>query len=182
MSKPDYPRPEASEYAPYYGRYIAQAPEGDLLAVLERQGADTQRLLADLPDSRGSFAYAPGKWTLKEVLGHIADAERVFAYRALRFARGDVTPLPGFDEQTWTPNSGAGSRTVADLAEELRAVRAASLALLRHLPAEAPQRRGIASGWEISVRALAWIIAGHERHHLTILRERYLAAGVGGMG
>ena len=177
MTKPSYERPETSEYAPFYAGYIAQVPEGDLLDLLERQGEETTRLLAGLPASRGDFAYAPGKWTLKEVLGHIADAERVFAYRALRFARGDVTPLASFDEQAWTPDSGARSRTVADLGEELRAVRAATLALLRHLPAEAPTRRGTASGREISVRALAWIIAGHERHHLRILRERYLAAG-----
>ena len=177
MTTPHYDRPEASEYAPFYAAYIAGVPEGDLVEMLERQSEETAALLAALPDSQGDFAYAPGKWTLKEVLGHMADAERVFAYRALRFARGDATPLASFDEQAWTPNSGARSRTVADLAEELRAVRGATLALLRHLPADAPTRWGTASGKEITVRAMAWIIAGHERHHLRILRERYLTAG-----
>jgi uncharacterized damage-inducible protein DinB len=177
MTKPSYGRPEASEYAPFYAGYIAQVPDGDLLQLLERQGQETAALLTGLQDSRGDFAYAPGKWTLKEVLGHLADAERVFAYRALRFARGDATPLASFDEQAWTPNSGARSRSLTDLAEELRVVRAATLALLRHLPEDAPTRWGTASGKEITVRALAWIIAGHERHHLRILRERYLAVG-----
>jgi uncharacterized damage-inducible protein DinB len=181
MTTPRFDRPDESEYAPFYAGYIALVPPGaELLELLEQQGAETAELLARLPDSRGDFAYAPGKWTLKEVLGHIADAERVFAYRALRFARGDTTPLASFNEQAWTPNSGAASRSVADLAGELRAVRAATLALLRHLPAEAPTRRGTASGKEVSVRALAWIIAGHERHHLGILRERYLAPAVSG--
>jgi hypothetical protein len=170
---PHFDRPEASEYAPFYAAYIAAVPDGELLELLERQHQETAGVLDGLPESRGDFAYAPGKWTVKEVLGHVADAERVFAYRALRFARGDATPLPAFDEKVWVPHSGARARTVADLLEELRAVRGATLALLRHLPADAPTRRGTASSREITVRALAWIIAGHERHHLRILRERY---------
>jgi hypothetical protein len=174
MTAPRYDRPEPAEFAPFYAAYIAGVPDGDVLAVLEEQGRSTRATLTGLPEARGDFAYAPGKWTLKEVLGHIADAERVFCYRALTFARGDSTPLPGFDEQAWTPASGARARTVADLLDELAAVRSATLALLRHLPADAPRRRGTANGWEISVRALTWIIAGHERHHLGILRERYL--------
>jgi hypothetical protein len=171
---PSYDRPDPSEYAPYYAGYIAAVPDGELLGTLERQLEDTTGSLAGLPESRGNFAYAPGKWSIKEVLCHVADAERVFAYRVLRFARGDVTPLASFDENVWAPHSGARDRTLADLIEELRAVRAATLALLRHLPPEAPLRRGTASGKDISVRALAWIITGHERHHLRILRERYL--------
>ena len=133
-------------------------------------------MFAGLTEAHGDFAYAPGKWTIKEVLGHMGDAERVFAYRALTFARGESVPLPGFDEQAWTPASGARDRTVADLVDELAAVRRATLALLSHLPSTAPLCRGIANGREISVRALAWIIAGHERHHLRILRERYLSS------
>jgi len=170
-----YDRPEPTEFDPFYAGYIAGVPDGDLLATLEQQGRDTRATFAGLADARGDFAYAPGKWTVKEVLGHVADGERVFAYRALSFARGESAPLPGFDEQAWTPASGARARTVADLLDELAAVRGATLALLRHLPSGAPLRRGIANGREISVRALAWIIAGHERHHLRILRERYLA-------
>jgi hypothetical protein len=172
---PRYDRPDPSEYAPDYAGYIAGVPDGDLLSTLERQLRESRAALAGLPEVRGDFAYAPGKWTVKEVLGHVADAERVFAYRALSFARGERAALPGFDEKAWTPASGAATRTVRDLLEELGAVRASTLALLRHLPAEAPLRRGTANGREVTVRALAWIIAGHERHHLRVLRERYLA-------
>jgi hypothetical protein len=173
-SAPRYARPAPTEYAAFYAGYIAAVPEGDLLDTLERQLADTTAALASLPESRGSFAYAPGKWSIKQVVGHVADAERVFAYRALRFARGDATPLAAFDENVWAPHAGTERRTLADLLDELRAVRAATLALFRHLPAEAPLRTGTASDREVSVRALAWIITGHERHHLRILRERYL--------
>lgn len=173
VAAPRYDRPDESEYAPFYAGYVALVPDGDLLQTLEEQLEETVGALKGLPESRGDFAYAPGKWTIKEVLAHLADAERVFSYRALRFARGDPTPLAAFDENLWGPNSGAGGRTLADLLEELRAVRGATLALLRHLPAEAPTRRGTASGREVTVRALAWIITGHERHHLRVLRERY---------
>ena len=174
MTAPRFFRPEASEYAPFYAGYVALVPDGDLLDTLKRQGDDTARMLGELPEARGNHAYAPDKWTLKEVVGHMADGERVFAYRALRFARGDATPLPGFEEQAWAPASGARERTLADLAAELRVVRSATLALLRGLPPGADLRRGVANDQEISVRALAWIIAGHERHHLKVLRERYL--------
>ncbi|HEY9383371.1 MAG TPA: DinB family protein [Gemmatimonadales bacterium] len=167
-------RPDATEYAPFYAGYVAGVPEGDVLDLLERALEETTRLLGAVPEARGDFAYAPGKWTLKEVVGHVVDAERVFSYRALRFARGDTTPLAAFDENAWAPNSGARARTLADLLGEYRAVRAATLALLHSLPAGADLRRGTASGREISVRALAWIIAGHERHHLRLIRERYL--------
>jgi hypothetical protein len=169
-----YDRPDAGEYGPFHAGYVALVPQGDVLELLERQLEESSALLQGVPESRGDFAYAPGKWTIKEVLCHLSDAERVFAYRALRFARGDATPLPGFDEQRWTPNSGASQRTLADLLEEFQAVRAATLALFRGLPPEAPTRHGVASEKETSVRALVWIIAGHERHHLKILRERYL--------
>jgi len=174
MSAPRYDRPDADEYLEYYGRYIARVPDGDLLGTLEQQNEDTMALLAAVPEAKGDFAYAPGKWTLKEVIGHVADGERVFSYRALRIARGDQTPLPGFDEKAWVPNAGCAGRTVADLLGELRAVRAGTLALFRHRPPEAATRRGTASNGPVSVRALAWIIAGHERHHLAIIRERYL--------
>jgi hypothetical protein len=173
-SAPRYDRPGPGEYAAFYAGYIARVPDGDLLRMLEEQGRESAALFRGVPAPRGDFAYAPGKWTLKEVIGHVADAERVFAYRALRIARGDQTPLASFDERAWVPQSGAGSRTLADLTGELGDVRRATLGLLCHLPAEAPLRRGTASGWEVSVRALAWIIAGHERHHLGIIRERYL--------
>lgn len=175
MNPPRYDRPESSEYAPYYGTYIGKVPDGDLLRGLEAQSEATMGLLSGVPEAKGGFAYAPGKWTLKEVIGHVTDAERVFSYRALRIARGDTIPLPGFDQDPWVPNSGANARTLADLLGELRVVRASTLALLRHLPPESVTRMGTASDKPISVRALAWIIAGHERHHLGIVRERYLS-------
>lgn len=171
---PRYDRPDATEFAPFYAGYIAKVPDGDLLATLEAQAGEYVQTLVAVTEAKSSFAYAPGKWTIKELLGHVVDAERVFSYRAMRIARGDQTPLPGFDEQAWVPLSGANDRTVADLVGEFRAVRAATLAQLRHLPADSVTRRGTASGREVSVRALAWIIAGHALHHLGILRERYL--------
>ena len=171
---PQYLRPEPSEYAPFYAGYVAKVPDGDLIGVLEANLEEFSRTLGALAEVRGGFAYAPGKWTLKEVIGHVADGERVFSYRALRIARGDQTPLPGFEEKDWVPNAGCAGRTLADLLGELRAVRAGTLALFRHLPPEAATRLGTASDATVSVRALAWIIAGHERHHLAIIRERYL--------
>jgi hypothetical protein len=172
---PQFDRPDPGEHDEYYARYIATVPDGDLLSMLEAQGRETAGVLRGVPEARGDFAYAPGKWTLKEVVGHVSDTERVFSYRALRIARGDETPLASFDQNAWTPQSGARARTLADLVDELEAVRRATLALLAHLPAQAPLRRGTASGKGITVRALAWIIAGHERHHLGIIRERYLS-------
>lgn len=174
MTAPTYDRPVAGEYNEHYAGYIAGVPDGDILATLEQQGHEAQALLGALPEAKGSFAYAPGKWTLKDVILHVADAERVFAYRALRIARGDEMNLHPFDENAWVPRAGAGRRTLPDLLAELAAVRAATVAMLRHLPPDAPARQGTASGKPITVRALAWIITGHERHHLRILRERYL--------
>jgi hypothetical protein len=175
MTTPRYDRPDSSEYAPYYASYVAKVPDGDLLRTLEANIEETMAVLSALPEAKGNFAYAPGKWTLKEVVGHLSDAERVFSYRALRIARGDQVPLPGFDQQAWPPNAGANSRTLADLLGELRVVRASTLALFRHLPPESVGRVGTASDMPVSVRAIAWIIAGHERHHLGIIRERYLS-------
>ncbi|NOT10195.1 MAG: DinB family protein [Gemmatimonadales bacterium] len=171
---PEYGRPEPTEYAAFYAGYVGGVPEGNLLDTLARQGKETAELLGSLPVGKADYAYAPGKWTIKEVAAHMADAERVMTYRALRIARGDQTPLPGFDENAWAPLSGAGQRTMPDLIEELSTVRAATLTLFRHLPEAAPTRKGTANNASITVRALAWIVAGHERHHLKVLRERYL--------
>lgn len=167
-------RPRPGEYAPYYARYIERVPPGDIVIVLRDQLEDTRELLRRVPGSRGDHAYAPGKWTIKEVVGHVADAERVFAYRALRIARGDATPLPGFDENAYVPAGHFGDRPLGQLVEEFAAVRTATLALLNGLPAEAWARTGTASDTTVSVRALAAIIAGHELHHRAILEERYL--------
>lgn len=167
-------RPESTEYAPYYDRYVSLVPAGDLLAVLTNQGRETRQLLGSVPDAKAGHRYAAGKWSIREVVGHVMDAERVFCHRALRFARDDRTPLPGFDEQAWTPAGKFDSRSLPDLTQELATVRQATLALFGGFDAEMLGRRGVANGKEVSVRALAYIIAGHERHHCAILRERYL--------
>lgn len=169
------PRPDASEHLPYYGKYVDRVPDGDLLQTLRAQLDETLALVRGLPEERGGHRYAPGKWSIREVLSHVIDAERIFAYRALRIGRGDATPLASFDENAYAAASNADARTLADLAEELAHVRLGNLALFRSLDDEALARRGTASGGDVSVRALAWIIAGHERHHVALLRERYLA-------
>ncbi len=167
-------RPAADEFAPFYAGYVQQVPDGDIVEALIGGAEIAAALLGDLPDDIASRAYAPGKWTLKEVALHCADAERIFAYRALRIARGDTTPLPGFDENAYTPISGASSRTLEDILDELQSVREASVTLFSGLPSEAWTRRGTASGKEISVRGIAWITAGHLLHHMGVIQDRYL--------
>jgi len=167
-------RPAPGEYAPYYGRYIDLVPGEDPLHALREGAEETRRLLEPLPESRGDARYAEGKWSVKEVLSHVADTERVFAYRALRFARRDETPLPGFDQDVWVAGLSTSGRTLRSFREELRAVRGASLALFGNLDAEAWDRTGTANDVRMSVRAAAFVIAGHEIHHRNILRERYL--------
>lgn len=167
-------RPSPNEYAPYYGKYIELVPDGPILDLLRSQMAETLNLLRSIPEAKGSHAYAPGKWMIKEVVGHVTDAERVFSYRALRFARGDETALPGFDENTYAPNGKFGSRSLQNLTDELEIVRRSTVALFEGLPKDASSRMGTASGNPVSVQALAYIIAGHEHHHAKILRERYL--------
>lgn len=170
-------RPAADEYAPYYSRYISRVPEGDVLELLERQGRESSALLRALPEGRGAHRYAPDKWSVKEVVGHVADSERIFSYRALRIGRADSTPLPGFEQDDFVRVAGSDRRPLRDLVAELEAVRAATIALFRGLDDEALARRGTASGQAVTARALAYIIAGHERHHLEILRGRYLGGG-----
>ena len=167
-------RPAAGEYAPYYDRYISRVPDGDIVSTLAQQVRETLRVMGSVEESRGGHRYAAGKWSIREVIGHMADTERVFAYRAMRFARADATPLPGFDENAFVANARFDSRTIADLAAELEAVRAANVAFFSALDTEEWTRRGVANDNPMSVRAAAWVIAGHERHHLGILRERYL--------
>ena len=166
-------RPAEDEYAPYYATYIGRVPPGDLLDLFARQLADTAAFLAKIPPARAGHRYAPGKWSVKEVVGHLADTERVMSHRALRFGRGDPTPLPSFDEDRYVPESGADLRPLEELAREFAAVRQSTLALFHGLPVAAWTRRGEASGKMVSVRALACIIAGHEIHHLDVLRTRY---------
>jgi len=168
-------RPQADEYYDFYGPYIARVPDGNLISLLREQAVETVTMLQDLTPQQANHAYSPGKWTVKEVVGHISDAERIFAYRALRIARNDPTPLSPFDENAYVANGNFSSRSLPDLLEELQVVRASTIHLARSLDAETLARRGVASGHGISVRALLYIIAGHERHHADLLRERYLS-------
>lgn len=169
-------RPEAGEYPPYYEPYIALVEGTDLLDNLESQRRQMLHLLASRDDSQANFRYAPGKWTVKEVLGHICDAERVFAYRTLRIARGDQTPLSGFDENEYAANSPAAQLSLAELLDDYIAVRNATLTLLRTFDDSIWTRRGTANNFAVSVRALGYIIAGHDRHHQRILRQKYFVA------
>ena len=169
--------PGTDEYAPYYAGYVARVPPGDVVARLRHQITETAALLRPLEAARARHRYAPGKWSTIEVLGHLSDTERVLAYRALRIARGDQTPLAGFDENAYVPAAECERRPLADVLAEFEAVRRATLALLGSLPETAWTRWGVANGQRITVRALAHIIAGHELHHLEVLRTRY---GVGG--
>jgi hypothetical protein len=170
------PRPGADEYAASFAGYVARIAEGeDIVAVLASQLDQVLARLNLMSEARGDYRYAPEKWSVKEMVGHLSDTERVFAYRALRIGRGDATPLPSFDDQAYVSEVRAGDRTLADLAAEWGDVRRASIALFRNLPAPAWQRRGIAGDQPISVRALAYIIAGHVRHHVEVLEARYTA-------
>jgi hypothetical protein len=167
-------RPSASEYAPYYDKYVQRVPDDDIVAVLRNQIADTAALLRTAPPDRADGAYAPGKWTLKEVVGHLIDVERVMSYRALRFSRNDATDLPGFDENAFVANSSFSRRTLSDLVDELEAVRVATVHLAKHIDADALMHHGTANNTVVTVRGLLYIIAGHELHHAALIRERYL--------
>jgi len=169
-------RPQPGEYAPYYEKYVSLVPGSDILSVLEGQGLLMAQLLGARSEREGNFRYAPDKWTVKQVVGHVTDAERIFAYRALRISRGDTTPIEGFEQDIYVKNGGFSERALVDLAEEFAHVRNATIALLRGLDGAAWQRRGTASKNEVTVRALAYIIAGHELHHRRILEENYLPA------
>jgi hypothetical protein len=169
-------RPLAGEYNPYYNTYISKVPDGDVLQVLAKQLDETQALLKSIPEDRAGHRYAPDKWSIREVVGHLIDSERIFAYRALRFARGDSNPLPGFDQDEYVRASGSDRRRLSDLASEFAHLRRATIAMLSSLDEGTPERRGKANNDEISVRALAYVMAGHERHHIDILKERYLVS------
>lgn len=169
-------RPQAGEYAESYENYISEVLGTDLLGVLEGQRVQMLQLFAGRTERDGNFRYAPGKWTVKEVLGHITDAERIFTYRALRIGRGDQTPLPGFEQDDFVKNGGFAARTLTDVAAEFGAVRSASIALFRSFDEDTWSRRGVASEKEVTVRALGFITAGHQIHHRVILEERYFPA------
>src|SRR6266446_3985126 len=170
-----FSRPQAGEYNPYYDRYISLVGSDDIVKLLEQQAPQTAAHFKTA-DAKADYRYAPGKWSVKEVLGHVNDTERIMAYRALRIARGDQTPLAGFEQDDYVRGGNFAERTLANLAQEFGLVRAATIALFRSLQKDAWQRRGVANKNEVSVRALAFIVAGHALHHRLILEERYFPA------
>lgn len=163
-----------SEYNPFYRTYVDALGEVELLPELEK-GRDTfTGLLEGLPEAKLSFAYAEGKWTLAELLMHVVDAERIFQYRALRFARNDKTPLPGFDQDVYVPQSNANQKTKEEILDEYKVVRQSTITLFKSFDDDALERIGIASDSQMSTRAMGFVICGHQAHHLRIIQERYL--------
>lgn len=170
-------KPEAAEFNPYYGTYLDLVPEADIREAFAAQPAELRAALKDLPEGRGTFAYDEGKWTIKEVISHLTDCERIFAYRMHRISRGDTTPIEGFDQENpgYTTFSHANERTFANLFDEFDLVRQANCLMLNNMDEADLKRMGTANDSPISVRALAGVMIGHVRHHLNILKERYLA-------
>lgn len=162
------------EYNPYYRAYIEALGEVELMKTLRKQIKNYPQFLASIPEDKLNYHYAEGKWTIAEVLIHVLDSERVFQYRALRFARKDQTPLPGFDQDLYVPNSGAGNRSLGSIIEEYKAIRQSTITLYESFNEDILKRKGVASNSNMSVAALGFIICGHQRHHRNILRERYL--------
>ncbi len=166
-------RPESTEFDPYYANYINGVPGDDAFTAMRNQIRETVQMLQSLPESQAAFRYAPDKWSINEVIGHMCDAERIMSYRALRIARADATPLSGFEQDDYVKAADFDTRALASLLEEFQSIRAATIAFFGSLDETALRRSGTANNAGISVRALAYIIAGHERHHVQILRERY---------
>jgi hypothetical protein len=166
-------RPGENEYASFYAGYVALVPEADILEVLGRQAGEIRDLVASVPPAREAHRYEEGKWSIREVLGHLVDGERVFGYRAFCISRGERAGLPSFDENQYVAETRADAIPLQELAAELGLVRESNLAFLRRLAPSEWERMGTASGKPVSVRALAWIMAGHPRHHVRVLRERY---------
>lgn len=166
-------RPAASEYAPYYARYVDRVPSGDIIGLLDTQLDDTLRLLDGLSDEDAGFRYAPDKWSIKQVVGHMIEAERIFAYRALAFSRNESKRLPGYEQDDYVGAANFDDQSWRGLLDELRAVRKATVYFFRSLNDTMMERTGIASEVSFTVRALAYIIAGHERHHVQLFRDRY---------
>lgn len=167
-------RPESDEYAAYYSKYVGTVQNDDIVAVLTEQKTGAVDFLKKIVWEKWELSYAPDKWTLTEVLLHLIDSERIFAYRALRIARGDTTPLPGFEQNDYIPNADAANRTPVSVVDEYAAVREATIQLFQNFNDAMWARRGVAAGHEVTPLALAFIIAGHENHHLEVIREKYL--------
>ena len=168
-------RPSKNEYAEYYERYISLVSETDIVSAMQNQLHEAERFFAEITEEKAHYAYAEDKWTIKEVIGHLTDGERIFAYRALRISRADETPIEGFEQDGYIENSNFNSMKLADLIEEFTLLRKANLILFKNLTEDAWLRTGTASDATVSVRALAFIMVGHIRHHIEILRERYLS-------
>lgn len=168
-------RPEKSEYAEFYAGYVSLVEETDIVSALQTQLTEMEILFAEMSPEKADYRYAPGKWSVKQLLGHINDGERVFAYRALRFARNDQTPLPGFDQDVFMENSNFDDRAIADLLEEFLYLRQANNIFFKTLDEKAWDNTGTASNAPVSVRAIAYVMVGHVRHHVNILRAHYLA-------
>lgn len=174
MTKTESGKPEATEYPVYYGRYVGKIEGVDIVAVLAEQLQLALSLLRGIDEGTAEFRYAPEKWSIKELLGHVIDAERVFAYRALTFARNDSTALPGFDENKWAQYANYFRMSWSDIVEEFEVVRRATILLFRQMDAEAWTRKGNANGKDLTTRSLAFVIAGHLQHHIEIVQSRYL--------
>lgn len=168
-------RPQSTEYMSYYEKYVSLVPEGDVLETLSGQLDSTLTALRAIPEERAGYRYAPDKWSIKELVGHIIDTERIFAYRALRFARNDQTKLSGFEQDDYIRNATFDDCKLSELTDEFEHVRRGNLLMLRQLNEESWNRSGNASNAEVTVRALAYIIAGHELHHMNVLRDKYLS-------
>lgn len=167
-------RPDATEYAPYYGKYTSLVPEGELLATMTEQFERTLATLRNISETQSLTRYEPGKWSIKEVVGHMVDTERIMSYRALRIARGDETPLPGFEQDDYVRVVNSDARPFAEIVDEFQKVRQATLALFRSFEEAALRRRGTASNFAVSALALTYIVAGHEKHHMNVLQTKYL--------
>ncbi len=167
-------RPEKNEYAAFYETYVSLVEETDIVSALEKNLSELQNLFAQVSEEKGSYAYAEGKWSVRELLGHLIDGERVFSYRALRISRDDQTPLASFEENSYVANSNFSRAKLADLIEEFSLLRRSNIYLFKNLTDKAWLHIGTASEAAVSVRALAYIMVGHVRHHANILRDRYL--------
>lgn len=168
-------RPETNEFAPYYNNYISLIDGDNVMPVLNSQVAEIRSILADVPEEKSTYAYAEGKWTIKELLSHLIDGERIFAYRIHRISRGDKTPLEGFEQDDYIENSNANNRSFADLLDEFDLQRRSNLLMVNNISDEGSKRMGTASTNPVSVRALTYVMAGHVVHHIKVLKEHYLS-------
>ncbi len=168
-------RPSREEYPEYYSQYVERPEECEVVASLVESGESTAAFFTELGEERSQMRYAPDKWSLKELLGHVMDTERIFAYRALALSRGDKTPLPGFEQDPYIENAGFDERDLSELLVEYRAVRAATVSLFASFTAEQAERTGTISGFPFVACTIPWLLLGHELHHMDVVRERYLA-------